>query len=266
MKNKWIANIIRGSINVLFYACMGGLVWVLAQVLLIASFKIPTDSMAPEVIAGDRVLVLKPILGARLFDLFGVAKEQTTPIYRLPGIKHVKRNEVVVFNFPCPQSWDKIEMNLMSYYIKRCIALPGDTLTIKNGFYGVEGVQYALGNISSQESISGRNRQSFEKGVFRTFPYDSIMDWNIKDFGPLYIPRKDDIIPMNRTNYVLYKKLIEWETQDSLSFVNDLVYLKKEAIATYRFQKNYYFMAGDRVEDSQDSMEQIYETNPTRCL
>jgi signal peptidase I len=50
---------------------------------------------------------------------------------------------------------------------------------------------------------------SFEEGIFNAFPFDSIMGWNIRDFGPLYLPRKGDEAPMNRTNYLLYRKPIE---------------------------------------------------------
>ncbi len=204
--------------------------------------------------AGDYVLVFKPTIGARLFNLFEVGGEEPVRIYRLPGFKPIRRNDVLVFHFPCPRDWGKIEMNLMSYYIKRCVGMPGDTLSIVNGFYQVAGVSTALGNMASQERISLREQPTFEEGVFRSFPYDSVMGWNIKDFGPLFIPEKGAVIPMNRKNYVLYKKVIEWEQQKALSLVNDsVVLLGAEILHAYRFQKNYYFMAGDRGEDSQDS-------------
>lgn len=240
-------------VNILFYGCMALLLWLFCQVFVFSSFKIPTDSMIPEVTAGDHVLVLKPIIGARLFDLFEVAKGEQPDIYRLSGFRQMERNDILVFNFPCPQDWNKIEMNLMSYYIKRCVGLPGDTLSIVDGLYQVNGIQAALGNLDSQTRIKHRNRTTFDDGVFRTFPYDSVIDWNIKDFGPLYIPKKGAVVSMNRSTYVLYKKLIEWETRKVLSLQNDIVFLSGEAIGTYRFQKNYYFMAGDRSEDSQDS-------------
>ena len=43
--------------------------WIVVQVFLIASFHIPTESMIPTLIQGDAVLVWKPTLGARLFNL-----------------------------------------------------------------------------------------------------------------------------------------------------------------------------------------------------
>ena len=58
---------------------------------------------------------------------------------------------------------------------------------------------------------------------------------------------------MNRTNYLLYKKVIEWEQQGELSYQDSVVYLNQEPISTYRFRKNYYFMGGDNGVNSQDS-------------
>jgi signal peptidase I len=210
--------------------------------------------MAPEVVAGDYVLVLKPVIGARLFNLFKVTAEEQPEIYRLPGLRSISRNDMLVFNFPCLKDWGRIEMSLKSYYIKRCIGMPGDTLSIDNGYYKVKGVDMPLGNIASQEAVSKRKNDTFEDGVFRSFPYDSITDWNIKDFGPFYIPKKGAVIPIDRKNYMLYKKVIEWEQQKELNLTNDsIIYLNGKPLHSYQFQKNYYFMAGDRVEDSQDS-------------
>ncbi len=45
------------------------LLWILAQVLVFASFRIPSDSMSPELREGDFVLVWKPVVGARLLLL-----------------------------------------------------------------------------------------------------------------------------------------------------------------------------------------------------
>ena len=39
--------------------------WLFSQVFLLASFRIPSDSMEPELVEGDFVAVWKPTLGAR---------------------------------------------------------------------------------------------------------------------------------------------------------------------------------------------------------
>ncbi len=209
--------------------------------------------MSPELIMGDNVLVNKLSIGPRLFNIFATLRNEKTTIYRLPGLKKIQRNDVLVFNFPHPNTWEKIEMHMMKYYIKRCIGLPGDTLQIQNGLYRINGVNESLGNSAAQHRIAKRDKSTFEESVYITFPYDSIIQWNIKNFGPLYIPKANDEIIMDRTNYCFYRKLIEWEQQGKLEYKDSLVYLNKQPISSYHFQKNYYFMGGDKAEDSQDS-------------
>lgn len=252
-KQQQISGIASWIINILFYGFVLVALVVIMQILLFSSFKIPSDSMKPELKTGDNILVCKPIVGARLFNVFASMRGEQTDIYRVLGIRRIERNDVLVFNFPHPHNWDKIEMHILKYYVKRCVGLPGDRLFVVNGVFRVDGVVESIGNSLSQERISKREKASFEEGVYHSFPYDSIVSWNIKEFGPLYIPGRGDRIEMNRTNYCLYKKVIEWEQQAGLSYKDSLVYLNNKMLNTYQFQKNYYFMAGDNGENSQDS-------------
>ena len=52
---------------------------------------------------------------------------------------------MIVFNYPCPKKWRQIEMDVMQYYVKRCVALPGDTFCIVNGRYKVNGYAGDIG-------------------------------------------------------------------------------------------------------------------------
>lgn len=246
-----LQNGMNRTVNIIFWLCMAAALWFVMQVFLWASFKIPTDSMEPELTTGDNLLVWKPTIGPRLFDLSATMQLEQTEIYRLPGFKKIQRNDILVFNFPHPNTWDKIEMHILKYYIKRCVGLPGDTLSIRNGFFHVNGVSTPLGNREAQERIA--ETEKFQDGIFHSFPYDSIIGWNIKEFGPLHIPAKGDSIRMNRTNFVLYKKLIEWEQQGTLEYKDSTSFLNEKPIDGYRFLKNYYFMAGDNGMNSQDS-------------
>lgn len=250
---KRINNILNWGLNLLLLSFALAALWFLCQVFLFTSFRIPSDSMEPGLTEGDAILVWKPILGARLFNLSATMRLEQVEIHRVPGFRKVKRNDVLVFNFPHPNTWDKIEMHILKYYVKRCIGLPGDTLSISNGYFKVNNENEVYGNILSQKQIGSTQPEDFAKGVYRSFPYDSIIDWNIKNFGPLYIPKAGDVLPMNRTNVVLYRKLIEWEQKGRLELRDSVVLLNNKPVQTYRFQKNYYFMAGDKGENSQDS-------------
>ena len=234
----------RYVVDTLFWGCMVVALFVVMQIFLFSSFKIPSNSMEPGLIAGDYVLVNKLIPGARLFNVFASLRGEQVQIVRLPGLREIRRNDVVVFNYPYPNNLDRIEMHMMKYYIKRCLGVPGDSLSIVNGYYRVNGIFEPVGNIEGQELFSVQsNKMLKDAGLYWSFPKDSLISWNVKNFGPLYLPRKGDVIDMNRENISIYRKLIEWETGQKLD----------PRIVSYTFQKNYYFVAGDRIEDSQDS-------------
>lgn len=255
--NKKGENTINIFINIVVWIIGIGsilsLAFIFMQVFCFSTFKIPSDSMSPSLEAGDYVIVCKPIIGARIFNIFASLRNEQTKIYRIPGFRELRRNDIIVFNFPCPNQWSKIEMHILKYYVKRCVGLPGDTLSIENGIFKIKGYEGVVGNYISQEAISKRKNETFEKEVLRCFPYDTIFDWNIKTFGPLYIPKAGDSIQMNQFNYILYKKYIEWELQEELNIRDNDIFLGEESINTYQFSKNYYFVAGDNGENSQDS-------------
>ena len=46
------------------------LLWIVLQVTTVAHFVVPTGSMEPTLIPGDRILVNKWLMGARIFDVW----------------------------------------------------------------------------------------------------------------------------------------------------------------------------------------------------
>lgn len=244
----------RIALNIFYYSSIVLFSFILLRVFVFSSFKIPTDSMQPTIIPGDYILVNKMAYGARLFDLFDAIDAKDVKIRRAPGYTEVKNNDVVVFHIPHPNSWNKIEMDMSKYFIKRCIGIPGDTLQIINGIYVINSdTTKHYGNISAERMLSKTTKESLPEGVYRTFPWDAKLDWNIKDFGPLYIPAKGDRMKLNRTNVLLYKKIIEWEKGYSLQFERDSLWENGIYLPAYTFRHNYYIMGGDKVANSQDS-------------
>ena len=210
--------------NLLFLLFCIIVILFLIQLFCFTSFKIPSDSMEPALKDGDRILVNKMIKGARLFNVFAALDNKDVTIFRIPGLGSFKRNDVLVFNFPYQMNrWDSIRMNVMQYYVKRCIALPGDTLEIRGGFYKVRGCHEQLGNYKAQQYLAKLQQPEKQGIVVGTFPYDGSLGWNIREFGPLPIPQKEQIVVMNRTNYLLYRQLIAWEQKKK-------IHLKEEQI------------------------------------
>lgn len=116
----------------------------------VEAFVIPTPSMENSLLVGDYLFVSKLHYGARTprTPLQIPLTHQTIwgteipsyltwiqlPSWRLPGISRVKREEAVVFNVPDRQMNDGIDrpIDLKKYYVKRCVGIPGDTLSIKD--------------------------------------------------------------------------------------------------------------------------------------
>lgn len=226
----------------------------IVQLFCFTSFKIPSDSMEPALKDGDRILVNKLIKGARLFNVFSALNNEEVAIYRMSGLGSLKRNDVLVFNFPYQMNrWDSIRMDVMQYYVKRCIALPGDTLEIRGGFYKIRGCDEQVGNYKAQQQLANLLDPKQYGVVVGTFPYDKKLNWNIREFGPLPIPKSGQEVTMDRTNFLLYRQLISWEQKRKLRMKDGLVLLGDSVILQYRFQKNYYFVSGDKMPNSQDS-------------
>jgi signal peptidase I len=217
--------------------------------------KIPSGSMEPAVLAGDRILVNKQIPGPRVYrNIRQIRVDGKVQTKRFKGIRKVRRNDILVFNFPYSGVWNKIDMDLNVFYLKRCVALPGDTFAIENGIYRVKNCMDSLGCLFRQRELSKRSQSDFAKGFWDCFPHDTTRyKWSIKDFGPLYVPASGATINLDTFNFRLYKNLIEYETDKLLSVSDGLLYLGDDPIKDYAFRLNYYFMAGDNIFNSIDS-------------
>lgn len=119
----------------------------IVRLFLFQVFTVPTPSMEKTLLPGDFVFVSKVHYGARMpITLLSFPFVQQTlpftqacksyldriqfPYWRMPGFSEIKRNDVVVFNYP---NEDEIPIDHRSYFVKRCVALPGDKLEIKQG-------------------------------------------------------------------------------------------------------------------------------------
>ncbi len=128
------------------------LIWALILALILRTFVvqafwIPSGSMIPTLMPGDRVLV------AKFWYHF------TEP----------KRGQIVVFKYPLDPTRD---------FVKRLIALPGDTVEIKNGVVYIDDVPLEEPYVKnrdffSMEKITVPNGQYFVMGDNRPNSQDS---------------------------------------------------------------------------------------------
>ena len=229
------------------------IIYFLLQAVIFTSFRVPTDSMQPTLQPGDNILVNKTLMGAKIFNIWDAAEEKEVEIHRLPGVGKVKRNNVLVFHYPYPHKNDSLSMHLLKYYVKRCIALPGDTMGIRKGHYYIKGINDPIGNIEAQKRIEKLQKENTRGIVMDAYPWDKYIDWTIQDFGPLHVPARGQTVAMNSTAVKLYRNLIEWEQKEKLTFQGKEIFLGDSLIHEYRFRENYYFMGGDYMENSKDS-------------
>lgn len=187
-----------------------------------------------------------------MYKNFDFLKNRTKPeTWRVKGYASIRHGDVLVFNFPYSQGWNKIRMHLSRFYVKRCIGIPGDTLCIRDAFYEINGKQ-GFGNLGDQQAIADY-RGKFPRGIYHTVPFDPLLNWNIQNMGPLYIPKQGDRIQLDTLNCRLYNKMIEYESGIRLRRENGHIYSNDSLITGYTFRTNWYFMGGDKMWSSQDS-------------
>ena len=227
----------------------------LGRVFLFDRFPVNSDSMAPSIVAGDKIGVNKLLFGARIYknlDFFQGKKMQS---WRVPGFRAICRNDIVVFNAVRGQERNKLEFNFSTVFVKRCVGLPGDTLSIVNGYYRNHSASgLILGIPEQQERLSTPDTLQLTQGAKLALKYTREQyDWTIFNLGPLYIPRAGATVGLDSMNYNIFRIAIEYETDQPLTYVEGKVRLGEDEITGYTFAENYYFMAGDHALNSDDS-------------
>ncbi len=182
------------------------------------AYTIPTESMEKTLLVNDFLFVNKMSYGPRIpqtpisfpFVHNIMPFSTTTPSYtklvqipytRLPGFQDVKRNEVVVFNFPAGDTiinlpdfgsknpyYDVLRnqfkgnrdalmaeypilvhpMDKTDNYIKRCIAIGGDTLMIRDGKVFIDSKPSPIPSASQTEYIVETNGQPYNDEFLQT--------------------------------------------------------------------------------------------------
>ncbi len=112
----------------------------LIRTFVVQAFKIPSGSMIPTFLVGDRIFVNKYIYGAQIpfTDL------------RLPAVRAPVRGDIIVFKSPEDPKKD---------FVKRLIALEGETVEIRDGAIFIDGKK-----VDSPQSI--RSAYYYNRGDY----------------------------------------------------------------------------------------------------
>lgn len=96
--------------------------------LVIQAFRIPSGSMEDTLLVGDYLFVNKMVYGSEIDIGFSGTR---LVYYRFPKIRDPKPGDVIVFRYPDDPSRD---------LIKRCVAVAGQTVEIRDKVLYVDGV------------------------------------------------------------------------------------------------------------------------------
>ncbi|HZW78100.1 MAG TPA: signal peptidase I [Flavobacteriaceae bacterium] len=128
-------------------------------------YTIPTSSLEKTLLVGDFLFVSKFHYGARtpmtpvsfpmVHDTIPVVHTKSyltkpqIPYFRFPGFQNIKRNDIVVFNWPVDTvnafqqygdgKYYYKPIDKKSNYVKRCVGIPGDSLEVRDGYVYING-------------------------------------------------------------------------------------------------------------------------------
>lgn len=114
------------------YAKAIGTALVIAMILktfVFQAFRIPTGSMLETLQIGDFLFVEKFTYGAKTperirIPFINLTLAEGLPVLKLPGWREPSQGDIIVFEYPEDRNVD---------YIKRCVAVAGDTVAVKDG-------------------------------------------------------------------------------------------------------------------------------------
>lgn len=253
---KRLMKYLNRLMDVFIYTSIAGLLLVASyffcRIFVVDQFVIPSDSMYPTLQVGDRVWVNKLVMGARIYDDIESASSSTLRSWRTRGIRRVERNDILIFNFPIND--DRMAFKINYVYAKRCVALPGDSISAVDGYYRNSNWTGVLGNKHAQDYLNSIPDDKLDEWIKYTIPYDHRYPWNIRNFGPIYVPRKGDVMRLDANALLFYAKILEFETDKKFSLSTDGKVLADGLPMEYHiFTHNYYFTVGDNVMNSHDS-------------
>ncbi|WP_333810417.1 signal peptidase I [Flavobacterium sp.] len=141
----------------------------LVHTYFIQPYTIPTSSLEKSLLVGDFLFVSKFHYGARtpmtpiaapmvhdtlpLIKVKSYSAKPSLPYFRFPALQKIERNDIVVFNWPADtlfhmykaadKRYDK-PIDKKTNYVKRCTAIPGDKIEIKDGIIFINGKESIL--------------------------------------------------------------------------------------------------------------------------
>ncbi|MDL1894490.1 signal peptidase I [Sphingobacteriales bacterium CHB3] len=218
--------------------------------MVLAAFEVPTGSMENEIMAGDFLFVNKFIYGGstpRTIPLTNIR----VPWFRVTDVvpflkwRDVERGDVIVFEFPGQR--DEAESPEFMFYLKRCIALSGDTVLIRDRHVYVNGK-----HVDFPRNVKFNSPRIIPAGVAdpRIFPKGEA--FNEDNWGPVIVPSKGDVITLSRETLDRWKTFIEREGSKVGFDGEGRITIDGTPTQRYVVKRDYAFGMGDNRDNSLD--------------
>lgn len=212
---------------------------------VIQGSRVPTGSMETTIMTGDWLMINKlafEITTPRNIPFTNIALPHTT----LFKWGDPKRNDIVVFEFPGMR--DRIKDTAIQNYVKRCVAVAGDTVKIVDRVLYVNGKEFPI-----PKHIQYLKNYSYPTDYIEIDLFPIGKNWNSDNYGPLVVPRKGDKIHLTFENIGQWKTFINREYLESVvNVVGDKIFIDGKETKEYTVQDDYYFMVGDNRDNSLD--------------
>lgn len=215
------------------------------KTFVIEAFRIPSASMENTLRIGDFLFVNKFIYGAETPKYVPFTNIEI-PYFRLPAFVDPRRGDVIVFEYPGDRDEAIPERNVD--FIKRCIALPGDTLLIQNKMVFVNGREFLLPAHAPKTPPSNFHPR---ESVDMIFPRGSLN--NPDYYGPIIVPFKGMVVDISNGSIEQWQTFIEREHHRVDTDPNGMVAVDGVAATQYIVERNYLFAMGDNRDNSLDS-------------
>ena len=183
----------------------------LIRFFVFEAYTIPTPSMEGSLMVGDFLFVSKLHYGVRtpktplqlplthqkiwFTNIPSYLRWLDLPIYRLPGFSSVKQGDAVVFNVPNFEEDGDAPVDLRTFYVKRCVATPGDVLEVRDQQVIVNG--NAMENpVRMQHPIFMKTKENLEEKFFEAYGIRNSPDasYDSADWLPLAEPDSQNVL------------------------------------------------------------------------
>jgi signal peptidase I len=229
---------------------IGELVYILVVVFLIKTciagpYRIPSGSMEKTLLIGDYLFVNQFLYGVKTPPNVPLTDIHLPRVTLFPALRSPKGGDIVVFVYPGDR--DQLQSDEVTYYVKRCVGTPGDTIEVRNKDLYVNNEKFYR-----PDSMQFLNPVPIPKTNYFPNMFPHGVRWNPDNYGPLRIPKKGDVVQLNAQDYDAWSVFIKREGHET-AFRNNTVYIDDKPATSYTVERNYYFMMGDNRDNSEDS-------------